>query len=70
MGKDQPETAVYAKKPRADRKRELEALLEVPDGIKLLAHLYKAHFRVPPGSDPPAGTIMVARLLSLEYPDG
>ena len=68
MDPGQRERTVFHKKAREERKRELQQLLQVPNGLDLLTLIYKVSFTVRPGKPPPPGPVMVARILSIEYP--
>jgi hypothetical protein len=57
-------------KTRADRQRELFAMLATVAGRQRLCELYATHFRFAGRYAKPSANFMIARLLSVEFPDG
>jgi hypothetical protein len=57
-------------KTRGERRWELLNLLGTPNGLRALQELYQVHFRLCPRHRDPLPHVMIARLLSVEYPDG
>jgi hypothetical protein len=64
------ETTVFKKKTRDERRQELHHLLTMPEGLDLLTHIYKTRFRLPPEGAVLPSKFMIARILSIEYPEG
>jgi hypothetical protein len=54
---------------RERRRQELLSLPDEPGGLNQLCGLYESYFRVTPGHVPLTAQVMVARILSVEFPE-
>ena len=69
MGEEQRKTTLLPTKTRADRQKELQALLQIPDGMDYLVHIYQANCGRHAGAAPPAGPDMIQAILAEEFPE-
>ena len=61
---------VAPEKTRAERQRELIALLRTPAGREVIEYYFGKYTGIAEGDCPPAGLLMVQTVLNQEYPNG